>query len=227
MVRKSIARPARTGRLEVVDERGDIRRRMDVDQQVDVIGLATELHQRATPGHKTIGERGLEVREQYRGQCLAPISGHKHDVSPNVKYRMPTRTIGVIHTCALTSCASITSMQTGRRFRLYFTSDQGQTLLRWMECQRHINDDKMREDGYFRTFARKSLSLAGQHGPIDQKYAHFIGEDTPWLREVPSVALRNGAVLWRQAYALFFRGLAARPVLHSRLVSGWLIAQPC
>lgn len=80
MLGKPVARPARTGRLEVIDERRDVQGRMDVDQQVDVIRLAAELHQRTTPGRKTIGKGVLEVRKQFRGQGLAPVLGHEHDV---------------------------------------------------------------------------------------------------------------------------------------------------
>jgi putative transposase len=107
-------------------------------------------------------------------------------------------------------------MQTGHRFRLYPTLEQAQSLLQWIGCQRFIYNAKVGEDRYFRTFARKSLALAGQHGPIDQKYAQFIGEGTAWLRDVPSVVLRNGAVLWKQAYARYFRGLAGRPTIHKK-----------
>ena len=107
-------------------------------------------------------------------------------------------------------------MQTGIKFRCYPTREQERILLRWIGCQRHVYNSKVREDRYFRTFARKALSLTGQHGPIDQKYAHFIGEGAEWLREVPSVVLRNGAVLWKQAYARFFKGLAGRPAVHTR-----------
>lgn len=108
-------------------------------------------------------------------------------------------------------------MSTGFRFRLYPTPEQAHILLRWIGCQRHVYNSKTREDRYFRSFARKSLSLTGQSPPIDQKYAQFIGDDTAWLREVPSAVLRNGAVLWKQAYSRFFRGLGGRPGIHSKV----------
>jgi putative transposase len=102
-------------------------------------------------------------------------------------------------------------MQTGFRFRCFPTVAQKDILLRWIGCQRFIYDAKVREDLYFRAFARKSLQHVGQPVPIDQQYAHFIGEDTAWLRDVPSVVLRNGATRWRQAYGRFFKKLAGRP----------------
>lgn len=107
-------------------------------------------------------------------------------------------------------------MQIGNRFRFYPASEQAQTLLRWIGCQRFIYNAKVGEDRYFQSFARKSVALAGQHAPVDQKYAQFIGDETTWLKEVPSVLLRNGAVLWMQAYSRFFCGLGGRPSIQKK-----------
>ncbi len=107
-------------------------------------------------------------------------------------------------------------MQTGFRFRCHPTAAQEQILLRWIGCQRFVYNAKVREDRYFRTFARNSLALTGRHAPIDQQYAQFIGDDTAWLREVPSPILRNGAVRWKQAYGRFFKRLAGRPTLQRK-----------
>ena len=105
-------------------------------------------------------------------------------------------------------------MQIGNRFRLYPTAAQHQILLRWIGCQRFIYNAKVGEDRYFRRFARQSLAHAGQFAPIDQQYSQFKTEQTPWLSEVPSQILRNGAVLWKQAYRRYFAKLAGRPVIH-------------
>ncbi|SCC93020.1 transposase [Thiomonas sp. X19] len=107
-------------------------------------------------------------------------------------------------------------MKTGFRFRCYPSAAQEQTLLRWIGCQRFVYNAKVREDRYFRAFARQSLQHVGQFAPQDQQYAQFIGEDTAWLREVPSVVLRNGAVRWKQAYGRFFKKLAGRPTLQRK-----------
>lgn len=107
-------------------------------------------------------------------------------------------------------------MQTGFRFRCYPNKTQAQTLLRWIGCQRFIYNAKVGEDRYFRTFARKSLQHAGQYAPQDQQYAHFITEDTAWLREVPSVVLRNGSVRWKQAYGRYYKKLAGRPTIQKK-----------
>ena len=104
----------------------------------------------------------------------------------------------------------------GHRFRLYPDAASAQTLMRWIGCQRWIYNAKCSEDRYFRRFARKSLSHAGQFAPVDGTYSHFITEDSQWLREVPSHVLRNGAASWVTAYSRFFKKLAGRPTMKSR-----------
>ncbi len=103
-------------------------------------------------------------------------------------------------------------MLTGKRFRAYPTPAQKRILLQWIGHQRFIYNAKVSEDRYYRVFAKKAISLSGTPVPVDQEYARFIGENTSWLREVPSQILRNGAVLWKQAYNRFFSGLSGRPV---------------
>ena len=76
---------------------------------------------------------------------------------------------------------------------------------------------KVGEDQYFRRFARKSLAHTGQFAPIDQQYSHFKTDLTPWLSEVPSQILRNGAVLWKQAYSRYVQKLGGRPSIHRRI----------
>ena len=118
-------------------------------------------------------------------------------------------------------------MQTGFRFRCYPTKSQGQSLLRWIGCQRAIYNAKVREDRYYRTFARKSLQHVGQFAPQDQQYSQFITDQTPWLREVPSAVLRNGAVRWKQAYGRYWKKLAGRPVIQGKTgaQSVWLTSE--
>lgn len=107
-------------------------------------------------------------------------------------------------------------MQISNRFRCYPTAAQAQTLLQWIGCQRYVYNAKVGEDQYFRRFARKSLAHTGQFAPIDQQYSHFKTELTPWLFEVPSQILRNGAVLWKQAYSRYFQKLGGRPSIHKK-----------
>ena len=92
----------------------------------------------------------------------------------------------------------------------------------------------MREDRYYRAFQRRFLDFAGVHAPVDQAYAHLVGdgagneeENTTWLRQVPSQVLRNGAVRFYQGYQSFFKGLARRPTVQSRhgVQSVWLTSE--
>ena len=108
-------------------------------------------------------------------------------------------------------------MQIGNRLRCYPTQTQQSLLLQWIGCQRFIYNAKVGEDRYYRAFARKSLEHTGQFAPIDQQYSQFKDDVlTPWLSEVPSQLLRNGAAKWKQAYKRFFSGLGGRPVIHTR-----------
>lgn len=76
--------------------------------------------------------------------------------------------------------------------------------------QRFIYNAKVREDIH----AKEVFKTYGVPSSPNQEYSKFITEETPWLREVPSQILRNGAVLWRQALGRYFSGLARRPVFH-------------
>ena len=118
-------------------------------------------------------------------------------------------------------------MQVGHRYRCYPTHAQAQILLRWIGCQRFIYNAKVGENRYFRRFARSCLALAGQFAPIDQQYSHFKTEFTPWLSEVPSQVLRNGAALWKAAYGRFFQKLGGRPTVHRKTgqQSVWLTSE--
>ena len=108
--------------------------------------------------------------------------------------------------------------QTGFRFRCYPTPAQAQILLRWIGCQRFIYNAKVTEDRYYRTFGRKALGLPEQYPPVDQQYSRYVDAVlTPWLKEVPSQVLRNGAVRWRQAYGRYFQGLGGRPVIKKKV----------
>jgi putative transposase len=107
-------------------------------------------------------------------------------------------------------------MQVGNKFRCYPTPEQVKILLCWIGCQRNIYNSKVGEDRYYRSFAKKSLQHTGQYAPIDQHYSQFKSNLTPWLSEVPSQILRNGAVLWKQAYSRYFAKLGGRPGIHKK-----------
>ena len=108
-------------------------------------------------------------------------------------------------------------MQIGNRFRCYPTDAQAQTLVQWIGCQRFIYNAKVQEDRYYRRFKRSALSLVGDPVPIDQQYSRYKDKMlTPWLYDVPSVILRNGATRFAGAYQRFFKGLGGRPSIKKR-----------
>src|SRR5208337_3043053 len=92
----------------------------------------------------------------------------------------------------------------GVKFRCYPKDSQATILSQWVGCQRFIYNSKITEDKYFRTFRNHSLGLTGMHTPADQQYSQFKDKDlTPFLFEVPSQILRNGAYRYMQAYTRF------------------------
>lgn len=104
------------------------------------------------------------------------------------------------------------NMSSGVRFRCYPNGKQVPAFSQWIGHQRFIYNSKVDEDKYYRTFRNHSLALTGQHTPIDQQYSQFKDKDlTPFLYEVPSQILRNGAYRYMQAYTRFRQGLAGRP----------------
>lgn len=115
-------------------------------------------------------------------------------------------------------------METGFRFRCYPDLQQQGVLLQWIGCQRFVYNAKVGEDQYFRTFCRKALALAGQYPPIDQQYSHFKTELTPWLYQVPSQVLSNGAKRWMQSYSRYFQKLGGRQQIKRKMgaQSVWL-----
>jgi len=103
-------------------------------------------------------------------------------------------------------------MASGVKFRAYPDNKQLALLTCWIGCQRFVYNSKVEEDRYFRTFRNHALALTGVQTPVDQQYSQFKDEElTPWLFEVPSQILRNGAYRFMQAYARFFKGLSQQP----------------
>ena len=104
----------------------------------------------------------------------------------------------------------------GKVFQINPTKNQAKALLEWIGCQRFIYNAKVADDRYYRTFSRKALSHTGQYAPIDQSYSQYKTELSPFLKQVPSQILRNGAVRWYQAYQRFFSGQNRRPKFKSK-----------
>lgn len=81
----------------------------------------------------------------------------------------------------------------------------------WIGHQRFIYNAKVREQEYFNAFASHSLALTGLKPLPDQAYSQFIGEETQFLRQVPSQVLRNGAYRFATANARMLKGLGGAP----------------
>jgi len=91
-------------------------------------------------------------------------------------------------------------------------------LAQWIGCQRFIYNGKVDEDRLFA--AQRSMMLRDGvtecATPLDQRYAQFRTELSPWLAEVPSQILRNGAMRWRTAKQRQLQGLARAPRRRNR-----------
>jgi len=107
-------------------------------------------------------------------------------------------------------------MLSGVRFRAYPTASQQAVLRQWIGHQRFVYNAKVREQAYFNRFARSSLSLTGQQPLPDQAYSQFIGEDTAFLKDVPSQLLRNGAYRFASGNARMLKGLGGAPTLKKK-----------
>jgi putative transposase len=92
-------------------------------------------------------------------------------------------------------------------------------LARWTGCQRFIYNGKVNEDRLFA--AQRRLEMASGKvevkTPLDQAYAQFKDRElTPWLYEVPSQILRNGAVRWMSARQRQLKKLGRAPRRRTR-----------
>ena len=107
-------------------------------------------------------------------------------------------------------------MLSGVRFRAYPAAAVAAGLRMWIGHQRFIYNAKVRELRYFRTFERHSLALTGCKPLPDQVYSHFIGDESRFLREVPSQVLRNGAYRFANGSTRWLRGLGGAPTIRKK-----------
>ena len=186
---------------------------MDLHEEMHVICLPAELQKLTPPTRKNPVKDGAKVFHHLGRDGFAAVLGHQHDMEPQRKHGVACCLI--LHGNRIE--LKIREDQTGScgmngyRFRLYPTKEQAETLLRWIGCQRLIYNAKVQEDRYFRRFRARFAACTGMEIPVDQSYSQFKTERTTFLQAVPSQVLRNGAVLWRQAYARHFQGLGGRP----------------
>ena len=111
----------------------------------------------------------------------------------------------------------MTLTTSGIRCRAYPDVTLQETLPRWIGSQRGIYNAKVNEDRYFRAFSNKFWVPKEEPRPLDQQYAQFKNKElTPWLYEVPSQVLRNGAYRWMNAKQRQLKGLAQAPRIRKR-----------
>jgi putative transposase len=110
-------------------------------------------------------------------------------------------------------------LQSGVRFQALPTPELRLIIAKWIGCQRIIFNGKVTEGNLFASQRRLQLA-SGETDiktPLDRCYAQFKDDTlTPWLSEVPSQILRNGADRWMDAKQRQLKGLARAPRIRSR-----------
>jgi putative transposase len=92
-------------------------------------------------------------------------------------------------------------------------------LSQWIGCQRVVYNGKVSEEKLFASQRRLSIA-AGQievKTRLDRCYSQFKDDAlTPWLSEVPSQILRNGADRWMDGKQRQLKKLARAPRIRNR-----------
>src|ERR1700747_189983 len=103
--------------------------------------------------------------------------------------------------CLYSVCMSII-LQSGVRFQALVSGSLAAVLRQWIGCQRCIYNGKVSEDHLYAA-QRRMLIASGVTDseklktPLDQEYSRFKSRElSPWLYDVPSQVLRNGAYRW-------------------------------
>lgn len=111
-------------------------------------------------------------------------------------------------------------MISGVKFQIHPNEEQKSVLSQWMGAQRFIWNAKVSEEKYLRSFARKYLPV-GTYPEHDQTYSQYKSEDLcPWIYDIPSQILRNGAVRWFKTFNNFLGGECGRPRIKKKKDNG-------
>ena len=123
--------------------------------------------------------------------------------------------------CLYSVCMSII-LQSGVRFQALVSGSLAAVLRQWIGCQRCIYNGKVSEDHLYAA-QRRMLIASGVTDseklktPLDQEYSRFKSRElSPWLYDVPSQVLRNGAYRWMCAKTRQIKGLAKAPTHRTR-----------
>jgi putative transposase len=104
------------------------------------------------------------------------------------------------------------SLQSGVRFRAYPGPKLSNVLAQWIGHQRLIYSLKAYED---RALAQR-FRETGERSKPSRGYAQFHSPERPWLKDVPSQILRNGADRWYEGKLRQLKGLAKAPQPRTR-----------
>ena len=121
---------------------------------------------------------------------------------------------------AETTTPAPASWQSGVRFRARPSAALADFFSKAIGAQRVIYNAKVMEDRLFAAQRRMVLRdnpEAEINTPLDQSYSQFKDKSlTPWLFDMPSQILRNGAVRWMGAKQRQLKGLAKAPTLRNK-----------
>lgn len=110
----------------------------------------------------------------------------------------------------------------GFKAKIYCDEDQRTTILHWISGARFLYNQKVAEDRYLRTFARKYLPV-NTYPEIDNKFSHFKSGHGEWLKEIPSQILRASVNKWYDSYQRFFKKLGGRPTFQKKSKGGDIV----
>ena len=113
------------------------------------------------------------------------------------------------------------SFQSGVRFRARPSETLKQFFAQAIGCQRVIYNAKVGEDRLFAQHRRMEIASGVPEEeiktPLDRCYSQFKDKElTPWLYEMFSQILRNGADRWMNAKQRQLKGLAKAPTIRNK-----------
>lgn len=110
---------------------------------------------------------------------------------------------------------SVARLQRGTKIEItkQLSHQAAQTFARWIGCFRVIWNCKVAENraSYIHSLAAKEAGQILPYTKPSQAVAHFITEERPWLKDVPSQIRRNAGTKFVEALNAFFKGLRAAP----------------